>query len=925
MDSRRRSCPLVIILSIVALTVSLHPVTAHAATRVPVRVERHAVGAPLTFGLPLPKGLVHSPDHVRVVDPAGREVPAQVTAVTTWEPVDPSLKWIWVFFFAGQTDRYTIEVGDDVRRAPTARDPLHPDLQVVNSQRDRGSLEFTAGRLHVTVKQGDGGFISEAALDIEGDGFEADDVIAVGPQSRGGFVDLLDDAGLDPARAVVFKTFIERGSGPLHAVLRVEGEYRYGRPDNRPTPFVTRIHAYAGKSYLRVLHTFIYTGTPDKHVPLAGEFPHVATQKDALTKGDPADQGVTQPDDRIASIGLGLTAKLGPAAVATTVVRRGSWWAPGAPARVTASSGDGVFSIVQDGPRTDGVSAAPPPESPADRRQGGFAATVRAGDRTLDRAERADGWVDVSDGSRGIAIGMKGFIEEYPKEIRFDPATGQFDAFAWSPSVAPASFARMDTKPGAEGSVENWAQGLAKTSEFVLYFHDGRATADDVAATMRHLLAPSVAHAEPSWYASSGVYGRFAARGANHPGLERALDYKFDWVLFNQQWAPWFGLFDYGDVKVRYDGKWDMWGHNEPAQDFEVWMQFMRTGDVRYFDAAQAFSRHTMDVDNTHWPAGPQYRGDSNQSVDWFTSQAGEPATKWLGVGRRHSSQHWMHILSAHVWVQGWMADYYLAADHRALDVARQTADMHLRRMWGEHELTGRRLYLAAWNLAEVYDATKDDRYKTDLDDRVARMLRLQRADGDTVAMERYGYAQVYATHALRRYYDLTASAAVKDALVRHARRERDVPSLNHWMESFLASLHALSVGYELSGEPSFRDAIVARVAFLETDALPRPIGDASWTQATLAAALQATDHVPDAPDWYRREFPAAARARTANWDPAHGLRFFGWTTGHGLPWALAALDGPGATASARPATTPRRPRAAPRPASAPAATPRGQ
>lgn len=56
---------------------------------------------------------------------------------------------------------------------------LHPDLQVVNSQRDRGSLEFTAGRLHVTVKQGDGGFISEAALDVEGDGFEEDDVIAV--------------------------------------------------------------------------------------------------------------------------------------------------------------------------------------------------------------------------------------------------------------------------------------------------------------------------------------------------------------------------------------------------------------------------------------------------------------------------------------------------------------------------------------------------------------------------------------------------------------------------------------------------------------------------------------------------------------------------------------------------------------------------
>ncbi len=665
------------------------------------------------------------------------------------------------------------------------------------------------------------------------------------------------------------------------------------------------------RRYLRVLHTFVYTGTPDKHVPTPGEYPHVATQGEALTKGDPSDQGWTQPDDRIASIGPGTAREarcIGDRV--TTSVRRGTWWEPGAAARVTAPVSGGVVSVVQQGPRGDG--AAPPPESPADARQQGFAATVTSGGKEIHRSQRADGWIDVSDGARGIAIGMKDFIEEYPKEIRFDPSTGALEAFAWSPSAEPASFARMNTQPGAEGSVENWAQGLAKTSEFVVFFHDGRATGDDIATTMRYVIAPPVAHADPAWYASSGVYGRFAPRGTAHPALERALDYKFDWVLFNQQWAPWFGVFDYGDVKVSYNGKWDVWGHNEPAQDFEVWMQFMRTGDPRYFDAAQAFSRHTMDVDNTHWPAGPQYRGDSNQSVDWFTSQAAPPATKWLGIGRRHSAQHWMHALSAHVWVQGWMADYYLAADHRALDVARQTADMHLRRMWGEHELTGRRLYLAVWNLTEVYDATKDERYRADLDDRVERMLRLQRADGDTLALERYGYAQIYATHGLRRYFDVTGRADVKDALVRHARRERDVPSLNHWMESFLASLHALSLGYELTGEASFRDAIVARVKFLETDPLPRPI-DASWTQGALATALQATDHIPDAPQWYRSEFPTAARVRPPNWDPANGLRVFGWTTGHGLPWALAALDAPPAVAARRPVAAPRRPAPAPR------------
>ncbi|MCU0255147.1 MAG: hypothetical protein MUF60_00235 [Vicinamibacterales bacterium] len=883
MSSSSRLAALLALLPLLAL-----PHDAAAAERIPIKVERHVAGAPLTFGLPLPKGLVASPDQVRVLGPDGREVRAQVTEVSTWEPADPSLKWVWVFFFAGTSDRYTVEAGRDVRRTlPVAA--LDGDLLVVNNPRDRGQLDIQAGPMHLLVSQGEGGFLSEAAFDLDGKGIDESDVVAVGPQARGSFVDLLDAAGLDPARAVVHQTFIERGTGPLHAVLRVEGEYRYGRDDNNAAPFVTRIHAYAGRSYVRVLHTFVYTGVPDRHRAEPGEFPHVATQKDSLTKGDPKDAGWMQPEDQIAGAGLALSLKLRPTRTLTTSLGEGAWWDAGGRARIARTEvGAAPVSVTQLGPK--GENAGPPPESPNDRRQGGFSATLTAGGREIDRAERAVGWVDVSDGSRGVAIGMRHFLEEYPKEVRVNGETGLLEAFTWSPAAGPASFARMNAQPGAEGSVENWAQGLAKTSEFVLYLH-GAAPADEVATVMGYVLNPPVAHADPAWYARSGVYGPFAPRTNTRPELERALDYKFDWMLFNQRWAPWFGLFDFGDVKQRFDnGKWDMWGHNEPAQDFQVWMQFMRTGDAGYFDAALAMSRHTMDVDNTHWPGDPVYRGENNQAVDWFRAAAEPPGSKWRGIGRRHSQQHWMHVLSAHVWVQGWMASYYLAGDHRALDVARQTADMHLRRMWGEHELTGRRLYLAVWNLTEVFDATKDPKYTDDLEDRVRRMLTQARGNGDVLAIERYGYSQVYATHGLHRYWLMTGDTAVRDALVRHARRERDVPSLNHWMESYLASLFPLAIGYELSQEPSLREEAVRRARLLETAALPTPIGE-GWTRAALAEALKDIDRIPDAPSWYRREFPAAARARTPNWDPLHGLRFFGWTTGHGLPWVIGLVE----------------------------------
>jgi hypothetical protein len=852
-----------------------------AATRVPIRVERHAPGAPLVFGLPFPIGALASPDHVRVLGPDGREIESQVTEVATWEPADPSLKWAWVFFFAGESDRYSVEYGADVRpKLPPHR------IELVNNQRDKGLAEITTGPLRFVVRQGEGGFLHSVQLDLEGDGFDAGDTIAEGPGTRGAFLDLLDDAGLDASRAKVRQTFVERGSGRLHAVLRVEGEYRYGRADNNTAPFVMRIHAYAGKPYLRVLLSFVYTGVPDKHRPQRGDYPHLATQGEAIVASDPSDQGWAQPEDRIDAVGLGLRLRLDAPARVRVGQREGRYFETGAARIAEAAAASGrAFSLVQTGPKPDRMP--PVPYSTPEQRIAGFSAELRDGELVLDRAERADGWMDVSDARRGVAIGIRHFLEEYPKQLRFDPASGEASAFLWSPAAGPLSVARFSNEPAGEGAIENWAQGLAKTGELVLYFHGANASSEEIARTLGYVLRPPVAHADPAVYAASGVWGRFAPRTAAFPELERGLDQKYEWVLFNQAWQPWYGLMDHGDVMLSFDGRsWKDWGNNEPAQDFLLWLQFVRTGDARLFDAAQALSRHSMDVDNTHWPGDPEYRGDSNSPLDYWRAAAGPPGSKWRGIGRRHSAQHWLHSLSAHVWVQGWLADYYLAADQRGLDCAIQTAEMHLRRLFGEHDLTGRRLYLSIFNLVEVWDATKDPRYAEELKDRVARLLRLGREQGDNLALDRYGYASVYLSHGLARYLAMTRDPQVRAALVRHARALRDVPPLNHFMESYLASLHTLALGWELTRERSFVDEIRRRVEVLRTDPLPRP-PDAGWTLTALDAAVLAASQLPPDPGRFRPDQTAPARP---GWSATNGLRVFGWTHGWGLPWALATL-----------------------------------
>src|SRR5690606_4135194 len=77
------------------------------------------------------------------------------------------------------------------------------------------------------------------------------------------------------------------------------------KEDNNNSPFTIRIHAYAGKSYIRVLHTLTYTGVPDKHKIQEGDHANIATQNKKIISEDTADdKGWTEPNDQISGCGL---------------------------------------------------------------------------------------------------------------------------------------------------------------------------------------------------------------------------------------------------------------------------------------------------------------------------------------------------------------------------------------------------------------------------------------------------------------------------------------------------------------------------------------------------------------------------------------------------------------------------------------------
>ncbi|MBJ7882120.1 hypothetical protein [Gelidibacter salicanalis] len=221
---------------IILLLALIVTINIHAATQkqLPIKIENNQSGAPITLGIPFPKGELFSVDNVRMLNSKGKEILSQTTEVTTWEPADSSIKWIWVFFFADEASDYTLEYGEDIY-------PMEPESRIIsaNNMRPRGGITVDTGVLKFNINKKGHGFLDEVFIDLNKDkNYSEDELIASAPEDyRGTFLDILDDSGIDLSKAVVNTVFREKGSGALHTIFRVEGTYKYNEEDNNNAPY----------------------------------------------------------------------------------------------------------------------------------------------------------------------------------------------------------------------------------------------------------------------------------------------------------------------------------------------------------------------------------------------------------------------------------------------------------------------------------------------------------------------------------------------------------------------------------------------------------------------------------------------------------------------------------------------------------------
>lgn len=599
------------------------------------RPARHGT----TWGLPWPCGTVATGTPFALAD--GTPMQSWVTA--TWP--DGSIKW----------SAHAIGTHDepaDSYEVVTGREPSAPPAPIT-VRRSADAVHVSTGAVTWTLRRPD----LIASIDIDG----RQVVRAVRPISL-----RQHDPDEDGSRERQHTTgHVERitieQDGPVRAVVRLDG--RHGDW----LPFSVRLYFYAGATDVRIVHTFLWDGDPERDF-LAG----LGLAADVVMRDALHDRHVrlAGPDGFLTEAVRGLTG-----------LRRD----PGEQVRRAQLAGRAVGDIANDEVARrlhlipawndytlDQISAD------------GFVLRKRTGPGhawvTIPSGTRSAGYGYVGGaGGGGLGFGLRDFWQLHPTRLDIrgaatDVATAT--VWLWSPS-APAMDLRywhdglgQDTfaeqLEGLEITYEDYEpgfgtpHGIARTHELSLRVHATTPSNDELAEDAAQLNSPGLLTAVPQRLLAAKVFGSWSLPDPRHRDIEERLDFLFDYYAGQREQRRWYGFWDYGDVMHTYDPdrhtwRYDVggyaWDNSELSPDLWLWYQYLRTGRADVFRFAEAMTRHTGEVDVYH--LGP-----------------------WKGLGSRHNVQHWgcsckqLRISNA-IYRRIY---YYLTADERTGDLLDELA-----------------------------------------------------------------------------------------------------------------------------------------------------------------------------------------------------------------------------------------------------------
>ena len=636
---RRAVCrALVCVLSILSGSI-------HAASVLPLSVAADPgvrnEAVPLVGGVPFARGEFRDAGSVRLLA-GGAEASLQAEPLATWP--DGSVKWLLLSFVARTNQELRLEYGAGVRRADVPK-PL-----TVQSG-DGGALTVDTGLIRFRVRRDGPAFLDELWLDRNGNGAYEDDEKMLAPAvgGRANFMDFVHLASAsdyrvlsraiagdpDASRVEIDELKIE-SAGPIRGVVLLRGKYHYRALGSTipnvnsrgACPFTLRLTAYRGLGIVEAEHFFVYEGDPDY--------------------------------DFLRHAGLAVYPRLDRSA-----------------ARVRTLTAGGTETIPLSGAAYIGLA-----QNNADHYRLWKAADVGAADVTVAEGRRFEGGLDLGDDRWGVTVGHRRLWQNYPNGFEVDAAAGGVTAAFWPLEANVLDFRRYsrewgvgETGAGAGAAIATQsrfaAKGCGKTHSMVFVFHGAGVKEADLLSSVRALDAKALVRCEPARYADTGALGRYSTPAAGaFLEIEQYMSRTFDLLLDSQERYRWYGFFSYGCIQSMYNrihklGRWDCdfgrwgWAGNDGAGrlNHAFLLQYLRTGDRRYFDEGEASVLNNYDVWMVHTP---EYFWDFNFAT----------ARDVRGLVHRHNVQPFgcPYVGARGAYPVGMKIYYYLTGSGRARD-----------------------------------------------------------------------------------------------------------------------------------------------------------------------------------------------------------------------------------------------------------------
>ncbi|RYP59533.1 hypothetical protein DL769_008493 [Monosporascus sp. CRB-8-3] len=604
-----------------------------------------------TFGLPWPRGK-HQPNSTLFTASSGNDKQVQLQSwVTAYWP-DGSIKWTGHAISASGTvpDGYKIIASN---RGAINDSHSYPFIQKTRRQAEYGLLvndqddEIVVNTGKLTVSFPKSGSVLVGMIQTSSGKTVGENGTLI-LRSQTGAADDEAHSNQKPIEGLNFESDIEdvkaENSGPVRTLVTVRGKHRITQAEasDHPEwlPFILRFYLYADSEAIRVVHTLVYDGEPDKdfisgigirlQVPLEGEELYNRHVRLAGVDGgflSEAVKGITglrrDPGEEVRKAQFEGSELPDPETWDTRVTSRLHWIPSWNDYNLAQLSPDG-FTLKK---RTKAGQSWV--KIPGGTRAGGLA--------YLGGATRG-----------GLAVGLRDFWKRYPTALDITNAassSGQITLWLYSPSAPP-----MDLRPFHDGlgqdtyedqldaleiTYEDWEggyntpYGVARTNEIFLFGFEETPTTESLSTITEHLNEPPMLAADPQYLLQTNATGTYWATPSNATGtaqtIEEHLDFLFRFYENQVSQRKWYGFWDHGDIMHTYDEdrhtwRYDVggyaWDNSELSPDLFFWNYFLRTGRADVYRFAEHLTRHTGEVDVYH--IGP-----------------------FKGLGTRHGVQHW--------------------------------------------------------------------------------------------------------------------------------------------------------------------------------------------------------------------------------------------------------------------------------------------